>query len=189
MGGCAGLSSHCNPDCVGRYYLATEEHKAGQRHLYVVRDPSTEDPRRLESHCITCEIGDVLWSSRYLYGNCTHFNALVSSLPQHSTFLIESAFQISPRSESSNSSFYVLQCEGPGLPLAGMHNATTHKLLKILYDTRPQKMRMLEKLALPKQKSFEVPLPHGSRAQVQLLLPPSWREELRDAAYPVLVEV
>ncbi|CAH1368917.1 hypothetical protein MTP99_010420 [Tenebrio molitor] len=154
------------------YYLATEEHKAGQRHLYVVRDPSTEDPRRLESHCITCEIGDVLWSSRYLYGNCTHFNALIS-----------------PRSESSNSSFYVLQCEGPGLPLAGMHNATTHKLLKILYDTRPQKMRMLEKLALPKQKSFEVPLPHGSRAQVQLLLPPSWREELRDAAYPVLVEV
>lgn len=70
-----------------------------------------------------------------------------------------------------------------------MHNATTHKLLKILYDTRPQKMHMLEKLALPKQKSFEVPLPHGNRAQVQLLLPPSWREELRDAAYPVLVEV
>ncbi|XP_063918050.1 inactive dipeptidyl peptidase 10 isoform X1 [Zophobas morio] len=154
------------------YYLATEEHKAGQRHLYVVRDPSTEDPRRLESSCITCEIGKFLWSSRYLYGNCTHFNALIS-----------------PRSESSNSSFYVLQCEGPGLPLAGMHNATTHKLLKILYDTRPQKMHMLEKLALPKQKSFEVPLPHGNRAQVQLLLPPSWREELRDAAYPVLVEV
>ncbi|XP_008194405.1 inactive dipeptidyl peptidase 10 isoform X2 [Tribolium castaneum] len=154
------------------YYLATEERKAGQRHLYVVRDPSTDDPRRLESHCITCEIGDVLWSSRYLYGNCTHFNALIS-----------------PRSESSNSSFYVLQCEGPGLPLAGMHNATSHKLLKILYDTRLQKMGMLERLALPKQKSFEVPLPHGSRAQVQLLLPPSWREELRDAAYPVLVEV
>lgn len=50
-------------------------------------------------------------------------------------------------------------------------------------------MAMLDRLALPKQKSFEVPLPHGSRAQVQLLLPPSWREELRDAAYPVLVEV
>lgn len=32
-------------------------------------------------------------------------------------------------------------------------------------------------------------MPHGTRAQVQLLLPPSWREELRDAAFPVLVEV
>lgn len=35
----------------------------------------------------------------------------------------------------------------------------------------------------------QVPLPQGWRAQVQLLLPPSWREELRDAAFPVLVEV
>lgn len=34
-----------------------------------------------------------------------------------------------------------------------------------------------------------MPLPQGWRAQVQLLLPPSWREELRDAAFPVLVEV
>ena len=32
-------------------------------------------------------------------------------------------------------------------------------------------------------------LPQGWKAQVQLLLPPSWREELRDAAFPVLVEV
>lgn len=36
---------------------------------------------------------------------------------------------------------------------------------------------------------IKVPLPQGWRAQVQLLLPPSWREELRDAAFPVLVEV
>lgn len=35
----------------------------------------------------------------------------------------------------------------------------------------------------------QVPLPQGWRAQVQLFLPPSWREELRDAAFPVLVEV
>lgn len=97
--------------------------------------------------------------------------------------------QVSPRSDSSNSSFYVLHCEGPGLPLAAMHNVSTHKVVRILYDTRPQQWPLLEKYAMPKIKSFEVPLPQGSRAQVQLLLPPSWREELRDAAYPVLVEV
>ncbi|XP_019867490.1 inactive dipeptidyl peptidase 10 isoform X2 [Aethina tumida] len=154
------------------YYLSSEDGKPGQRHLFVVQDPSTDDARRLESHCITCDLTEFLWSSRYLYGNCTHFNALIS-----------------PRGEYTNASYYILQCEGPGLPLAGMHNATSHKLLKILYDTRPQKMPILEELAMPKKKSFEVPLPHGSRAQVQLLLPPSWREELRDAAYPVIVEV
>lgn len=70
-----------------------------------------------------------------------------------------------------------------------MHNATSHKLVKILHDTRPQLTPLIQKFAMPKKKSFEVPLPQGSRAQVQLLLPPSWREELRDAAYPVVVEV
>ncbi|XP_056631693.1 dipeptidyl aminopeptidase-like protein 6 isoform X1 [Diorhabda sublineata] len=154
------------------YYLASEENRPGQRHLYVVRDPSTDDPRRVESYCITCDLGDVLWSSRYLYRNCTHFSA-----------------QVSPRFDESSSPFYVLHCEGPGLPLAAMHNASSHTLLKILYDTRPSKWPLLEKYAMPKKKSLEVPLPQGSRAQVQLLLPPSWREELRDAAYPVLVEV
>lgn len=85
--------------------------------------------------------------------------------------------------------FYVLQCEGPGLPLAGMHSTTTNKLEKILYDSRPSQGPILRAFALPKLQSFEVPLPEGNWAQVQLLLPPSWREELRHAAYPVLVEV
>lgn len=103
--------------------------------------------------------------------------------------MISFSFQVSPSVSEKGMSYYVLLCEGPGLPLAGVHNATTHKLLKLLYDTRPQQSKILNDLALPKQKSFEVPLAQGSRAQVQLLLPPSWREELRDAAYPVLVEV
>jgi inactive dipeptidyl peptidase 10 len=46
----------------------------------------------------------------------------------------------------------------------------------------------LSQLALPKMKTFDVPLPNNCRARVQLFLPPSWREELRDAAFPVLVE-
>lgn len=84
--------------------------------------------------------------------------------------------------------YYVLLCEGPGLPLAAVHSTKTNKLLRVLYDTRPQQ-GMLDQFALPKQKSFEVHLSQDSKAQVQLLLPPSWRPELRDAAYPVLVEV
>ncbi|CAG5099855.1 Similar to DPP10: Inactive dipeptidyl peptidase 10 (Homo sapiens), partial [Cotesia congregata] len=126
------------------YYLGTRERKPGQKHLYVVRDPTTDDPRRLEPLCITCDLGDVLWSSRFYYTNCTHFGASVSP------------------STETRQGYYVLHCEGPGLPLAGVHSVTNHKM---------------------------VPLPQGWRAQVQLQLPPSWREELRDAAFPVLVEV
>lgn len=85
--------------------------------------------------------------------------------------------------------FYILECQGPGLPVSGVHSYRSHSLVKILYDTRPFYNERLQRLALPTQKSFEIPLPHGSRAQVQLLLPPSWREELRDAAFPVVVEV
>jgi inactive dipeptidyl peptidase 10 len=59
----------------------------------------------------------------------------------------------------------------------------------VLYNTRKQYSKKLEDLALPTQRSFEIPLTHGTRAAVQILYPPSWREELRDAAFPVLVEV
>lgn len=85
--------------------------------------------------------------------------------------------------------FYVLQCEGPGLPLEVIHSTSTNKLEKVLFDSRSRQGPILRAFALPKLRSFEVPLPEGNRAQVQLLLPPSWREELRHAAYPVLVEV
>ncbi|KOX73169.1 Dipeptidyl peptidase 4 [Melipona quadrifasciata] len=133
--------------------------------------------------------------ARFYYTNCTHFGASVS-----------------PAVDDESQGYYVLYCEGPGLPLAGMHLMTTHKMIRVLYDTRIQRGDKLSQLALPTRRSFEVPatttiktrkcliaiiscivllvpLPQGWKAQVQLLLPPSWREELRDAAFPVLVEV
>lgn len=161
------------------YYLGTQDKRPGQRHLYVVKDPVNDDVRsadsRTEPQCITCDLGDVLWSSRYYYINCSHFDAFVTPMSSISTDIgIE---------------YYILECQGPGLPLAGVHSAKSHRLVRILFDTRPYYTERLQQLALPKQRSFEIPLPHGTRAQVQLLLPPSWREELRDAAFPVLVEV
>lgn len=107
--------------------------------------------------------------------NCSHFDAFITppSLVASSTGI----------------DFYILECQGPGLPVSGVHSYRSHSLVKILYDTRPYYSERLQRLALPTKRSFEIPLPHGSRAQVQLLLPPSWREELRDAAFPVVVEV
>ncbi|XP_070134528.1 dipeptidyl peptidase 4 isoform X2 [Drosophila bipectinata] len=157
------------------YYLATQDKKPGQRHLYSVKDPVNDDTRKIQPQCITCDLGEALWSSRYYYTNCSHFDAFITpSLGAATSYGID---------------FYILECQGPGLPVSGVHMQKTHSLIKILYDTRPFYTERLQKLALPTQRSFEIPLPHGGRAQVQLLLPPSWREELRDAAFPVIVEV
>ncbi|XP_044727006.1 inactive dipeptidyl peptidase 10 [Chrysoperla carnea] len=162
------------------YYLGTVDHRPGQQHLYVVRDPTTDDPRRFEPKCITCDFKDS-WTNRNLYSNCTHFDAAVS--PSRTTTVVEGGIIM------GGSSYYVLQCLGPGLPLAAVHSVETHRLLKILYDSRNKRDLPLYQLALPTHRSMEVPLPQGYKAHVRLYLPPSWREELRDAAFPVLVEV
>lgn len=74
--------------------------------------------------------------------------------------------------------------------ITGVHSIQTNHLLAELFNIRNTTyQKLLDDLALPKRQSFEIALEHGTRAQVQLLLPPSWREELRDAAFPVLVEV
>lgn len=155
------------------YYLGANEKKPGQQHLYFVKDPMSEDVKR-EPTCVTCDLSDVLWSSRYYYSNCTYFDAYMNPPPY---------------AASTGITHYILECKGPGLPLAVVHSASNHKLFRVLYDTRPMFSTKLQQLALPTKRTFEIPLPHGSRAAVQLLLPPSWREELRDAAFPVLVEV
>ncbi|XP_054285172.1 inactive dipeptidyl peptidase 10 isoform X2 [Macrosteles quadrilineatus] len=159
------------------YYLGTHERSPGQRHLYVVQDPDTDTPLHLEPQCLTCDLTTYLGArARSTYINCSHFNAYISLMP--------------PDGESPEGMrHYVLLCEGPQLPLAGVHNTTNHQLLRVLFNKKTQCGKKLNQLALPKMRSFEVPLPQGYRAQVQLLLPPSWRQELRDASYPVLVEV
>lgn len=63
---------------------------------------------RTEPRCITCDLTDVLWSSRFYYVNCTHFDAFVS--PSSS---IATNYSIDK---------YILECRGPGLPLAGNYS-------------------------------------------------------------------
>lgn len=111
------------------FYMGTQDKKPGQQHLYIVKDPLNEDARkwvnllcfnfhqfivsndcdfnfhRTEPKCITCDLADALWSSRFYYVNCTHFDAFFS--PSSS---IATNYSIDK---------YILECQGPGLPLAG----------------------------------------------------------------------
>lgn len=97
-----------------RYYLGTHEARPGQKHLYVVKDAGADDARRLEPQCITCDLSETLWASRYHYGNCSHFSATISP----------------PKGEVGALGYYVLECEGPGLPLSGLHLADSHRMLR-----------------------------------------------------------
>ncbi|XP_065353378.1 inactive dipeptidyl peptidase 10 isoform X1 [Cloeon dipterum] len=177
------------------YYLGTSENGPGQRHLYVAPDPGLSaasnsldmslEARRLEPRCLTCRLGQ----TEHQYENCTYFSALLSPETGH----------------------VVIECQGHGTPRAGLHAPLVSlkdkfKLVRMLYvgfqlrgnpaSPGPSGVSSggdigsrLAQLALPTVKTFEVPLPQNCRARVKLLLPPSWREELRDAAFPVLVEV
>ena len=66
---------------------------------------------RSEPQCITCDLGEVLWSSRYYYSNCSYFNAYVSP-------------EMSSMSTETGINYYILECLGPGLPLAGEFSKT-----------------------------------------------------------------
>ncbi|OXU23436.1 hypothetical protein TSAR_008581 [Trichomalopsis sarcophagae] len=129
------------------YYLATRERSPGQKHLYVVKDPIADDPRRLEPLCVTCDIADTQLNNRFYYTNCTHFGASVNP-----PLLDEQAQE--PK-DDEELGYYVLYCEGPGLPLAAIHSMRTHKIVRVLYDTRIQRAELLSQLALPKRQSFE----------------------------------
>lgn len=76
---------------------------------------------------------------RFYYTNCTHFGASVS-----------------PPVDDDAQGYYVLYCEGPGLPLAGVHMTSSHKMVRVLYDTRIQRAGKLSELALPTRRNFEV---------------------------------
>lgn len=60
---------------------------------------------RTEPLCVTCDLGDVLWTSRLYYVNCSHFDAFVSPLSSIATEI--------------GVDYYILECQGPGLPLSG----------------------------------------------------------------------
>lgn len=87
--------------------------------------------RRTEPQCITCD-GDVLWSSRYYYDNCSHFGAHIA--PQSSI------------SSDAGVDYYILECRGPGLPLAGEFFFSSSQFFFVL--KRRKISRALENCAL-----------------------------------------
>lgn len=73
---------------------------------------------RMEPQCITCDIDSLLWSSRRLYKNCSYFDVYLC--PPSS---IATEYRVE---------HYVLECQGPTLPLAG--NPIIHPILYTIFS-------------------------------------------------------
>ncbi|KAG8180137.1 hypothetical protein JTE90_028724 [Oedothorax gibbosus] len=85
---------------------------------------------------------------------------------------------------SPKSDFYVLECLGPGVPkseIRSIYNQTFDIL-----DTNSDLQEKLEGTALPKIRTFQVPLKGGKKAHVRLFLPPGVKED-EVLAYPLIV--
>lgn len=87
------------------------------------------------------------------------------------------------------SSYFVLECLGPGIPTSALYKATLPmpKLIYYLQNNTALKEKV-EKMAFPQIKTFPVQISGGYLAQVRLYLPPGLREE-EITKYPLVVQV
>lgn len=81
---------------------------------------------RMEPQCITCDIDSLLWSSRRLYTNCSYFDVYLS--PSSS---IATDYRVE---------HYVLDCQGPTLPVAGNHFLLSSIFLRFFLITSTIKL-------------------------------------------------
>lgn len=87
---------------------------------------------------------------------------------------------------STNVSYYVLSCIGPGVPEITLYDKSGERLL--YWDTNQELRASLVNITLPRIKYLSVPISGAMAAQVKLFLPPGL-EEAGARKYPLLVHV
>ncbi|XP_074601842.1 prolyl endopeptidase FAP-like [Brevipalpus obovatus] len=88
---------------------------------------------------------------------------------------------------SPSSDYYALDCLGPGVPFTQIRQTASNKIVTTIQNNGALRDKLANML-LPSIKELKVPIEGGYRAQVQLLLPPSLREN-EIAKYPMLINV
>ncbi|XP_076329096.1 dipeptidyl peptidase 4-like isoform X2 [Tachypleus tridentatus] len=88
---------------------------------------------------------------------------------------------------SPGAKFYVLDCLGPGVPRVELRAVDGNKLVSVL-DNNEAVRELYQKRALPKVRTFQVPVEGGFNANVQLLLPPGLKDD-EITQYPMIVFV
>ena len=88
---------------------------------------------------------------------------------------------------SPDGKYMIMECLGPGIPRTELRFAN-NTLIQVL-NTNPKLEEWIDKKLLPRVKDMEVPLPGGSFARVQLLLPDSLSESETSHHYPLVIEL
>lgn len=190
------------------YYVGIPEGKPGQQHLYRVSSeaPRPGSPQKLP-YCVTCNSqpspsinleyygnlassGDSTWDSEW-----DEVAPVTSPSPQRKRkkkehpparpqpCLYHEAYF------SPSSTYYVLECLGPGVPTASLYKISLPepRLLLHLENNTAVKER-LSVIAIPTPRTFSVQLSSGHAARVRLLLPPGLRED-EVTKYPLVLKV
>ncbi|XP_022237849.1 prolyl endopeptidase FAP-like [Limulus polyphemus] len=88
---------------------------------------------------------------------------------------------------SPGAKYYILECLGPGIPRTELRQVKENKLLLVL-DNNDELRELYDQRAMPKIRTFKVPVSNGYSAIVRLFLPPELRDD-EITKYPMLVYV
>ncbi|KAG0710834.1 Prolyl endopeptidase FAP [Chionoecetes opilio] len=139
------------------YFTAAPSGKPGHRHFYYVGDLNHN--KKQQAYCVTCGFKND-------FSEECNYNAA---------------------DVSEDNTYYVLTCNGPGIPQVTIHSAADHARLLLLEDNQEVRERLLDR-SLPLEKRLEIDIEGGFKAQVSMKLPPDYNPT-RFQSYPMLVYV
>ncbi|GLH16374.1 Venom dipeptidyl peptidase 4, partial [Gryllus bimaculatus] len=138
------------------YFLATEIDSPSIQHLYSVSDDQWRAPNT--PACITCHIR---------------------------TSEIGMPCQYNSASFNDDNSFYMLNCEGPGVPEISIFDRSHMRV--IVWEKNAKIRTALQKVGhLPTKQYLQIEIADGVKAHVELRIPPDYNPK-KNKKYPLLV--
>lgn len=87
---------------------------------------------------------------------------------------------------SKNFSYYVLTCEGPGVPEVSLYAINNTKIE--IWENNEELIELVQEKLIPTSQRFAFPVADGFTAQVHLKLPPNM-DTSGNTKYPMIVNV
>lgn len=181
--------------------------KGGWRHLVLVLNATTSSPATIALTSGTFVVTDIVsWdeeNSNVYYLGTTESDPAVKHLYQVSlldpeykseclscniTNSADGSYCLYNTAKfSTDNSYYILTCAGPGVPEISIYDRNTTKLFT--WENNKDVTEVLADKLQPIVKRYTVPVGNGFEAQVRLLFPPDADLADSDAKYPMVVYV
>ncbi|XP_063905183.1 inactive dipeptidyl peptidase 10 isoform X2 [Zophobas morio] len=189
------------------YFLGIPENNPGQQHLYRVTSVPPRTGATLPPPvCLTCVpepaptsppyflVDEEIYLMKTKYWTEEDEEAVITPVPKRrkkkeKVTPTEPACLYHNAIFSPLSTYYVLECLGPGIPYNSLYKTAMPKPNLVVNLQNNTKLReMVAKMAMPQIKTFPVQISGGYQAHVRLHLPPGLRED-EITRYPLVVQV